>query len=302
MRISVAIDGPAGAGKSTIAKIVGKKFDLMYINTGAMYRAVALMAERKHIKPEEVEKLVKLVDTMEIHFENDDLVLNGINVQEEITMPEISAIVSNYASIPEVRSKLVQLQRNIAEKYNVIMDGRDIGTVVLKDSKCKFFLTASAKERANRRFKELTERGLEVNYDEILNEIEKYKKDIIFFGALDTLENAIKGGRVNPLAGKVMNALNLKVIIRIDEGLVKPIDKARGGVNSIKKALDYVKSHVNDEKEKTIIIAHANCPEKAHKIKSIIEEDSNFKEVLIASIGPIMGTFTAEGAILVAVL
>ena len=138
-------------------------------------------------------------------------------------------------------------------------------------------------------------------YDNI-NEIEKYKKDIIFFGALDTLENAIKGGRVNPLAGKVMNALNLKVIIRIDEGLVKPIDKARGGVNSIKKALDYVKSHVNDEKEKTIIIAHANCPEKAHKIKSIIEEDSNFKEVLIASIGPIMGTFTAEGAILVAVL
>ena len=138
-------------------------------------------------------------------------------------------------------------------------------------------------------------------YDNI-NEIEKYNKDIIFFGALDTLENAIKGGRVNPLAGKVMNALNLKVIIRIDEGLVKPIDKARGGVNSIKKALDYVKSHVNDEKEKTIIIAHANCPEKAHKIKSIIEEDSNFKEVLIASIGPIMGTFTAEGAILVAVL
>ena len=113
---------------------------------------------------------------------------------------------------------------------------------------------------------ELIEQGKTM--DEILNEIEKYKKDIIFFGALDTLENAIKGGRVNP----------------------------------IKKALDYVKSHVNDEKEKTIIIAHANCPEKAHKIKSIIEEDSNFKEVLIASIGPIMGTFTAEGAILVAVL
>ena len=171
MRISVAIDGPAGAGKSTIAKIVGKKFDLMYINTGAMYRAVALMAERKHIKPEEVEKLVKLVDTMEIHFENDDLVLNGINVQEEITMPEISAIVSNYASIPEVRAKLVELQRNMSEKYDVIMDGRDIGTVVLKDSKFKFFLTASAEERANRRYKELTERGLEVNYDEILNEI-----------------------------------------------------------------------------------------------------------------------------------
>ena len=138
--------------------------------------------------------------------------------------------------------------------------------------------------------------------DEIVEAIENLKEKISFYGTLETLENAIKGGRVNPLAGKVMNALNLKVIIRIDEGLVKPIDKARGGVNSIKKALDYVKSHVNDEKEKTIIIAHANCPEKAHKIKSIIEEDSNFKEILIASIGPIMGTFTAEGAILVAVL
>ena len=171
MRISVAIDGPAGAGKSTIAKLVGKKFDLMYINTGAMYRAVALMAERNDVKPEEVEKLVKLVDTMEMHFENDDLILNGVNIQDEITMPEISAIVSNYASIPEVRAKLVELQRKMSEKYNVIMDGRDIGTVVLKDSKFKFFLTASAEERANRRFKELTERGLEVNYDEILSEI-----------------------------------------------------------------------------------------------------------------------------------
>ena len=171
MRISVAIDGPAGAGKSTIAKLVGKKFDLMYINTGAMYRAVALMAERNDVKPEEVEKLVKLVDTMEMHFENDDLILNGVNVQEEITMPEISAIVSNYASIPEVRAKLVELQRKKKKKYDVIMDGRDIGTVVLKDSKFKFFLTASAEERANRRYKELTERGLEVNYDEILSEI-----------------------------------------------------------------------------------------------------------------------------------
>ena len=171
MRISVAIDGPAAAGKSTRAKLVGKKFDLMYINTGAMYRAVALMAERNDVKPEEVEKLVKLVDTMEMHFENDDLILNGVNVQEEITMPEISAIVSNYASIPEVRAKLVELQRNMSEKYDVIMDGRDIGTVVLKDSKFKFFLTASAEERANRRYKELTERGLEVNYDEILSEI-----------------------------------------------------------------------------------------------------------------------------------
>lgn len=171
MRISVAIDGPAGAGKSTIAKLVGKKFDLMYINTGAMYRAVALLAKRNNIDTTNIDALMTMIDNMEMHFENDDLILNGVNVQEEITMPEISAIVSNYASIPEVRAKLVELQRNMSEKYDVIMDGRDIGTVVLKDSKFKFFLTASAEERANRRYKELTERGLEVNYDEILSEI-----------------------------------------------------------------------------------------------------------------------------------
>ena len=173
MRISVAIDGPAGAGKSTIAKLVGKKFDLMYINTGAMYRAVALMAERNDVKPEEVEKLVKLVDTMEMHFENDDLILNGVNVQEEITMPEISAIVSNYASIPEVRAKLVELQRNMSEKYDVIMDGRDIGTVVVPDAGLKIFLTASAKERARRRCLDNEKLGIEANYEVILEEIKK---------------------------------------------------------------------------------------------------------------------------------
>ena len=135
------------------------------------------MAERNDVKPEEVEKLVKLVDTMEMHFENDDLVLNGVNVQEEITMPEISAIVSNYATIPEVRAKLVELQRNMSEKYDVIMDGRDIGTVVLKDSKFKFFLTATPEERARRRFTELVNRGIDVNYDKLLEDI--IKRDYI---------------------------------------------------------------------------------------------------------------------------
>ena len=112
--------------------------------------------------------------------------------------------------------------------------------------------------------------------DEILEEIEKYKKEIIFFGALDTLENAIKGGRVNPLAGKIINALNFKVIIKIDEGLVKPIDKARGGVNSLKKAIEYVKTNVENETEKTVIIGHANCPDKAEKIKSLISDNLTF--------------------------
>ena len=177
MRIAVAIDGPAGAGKSTIAKLVGKKFDLMYINTGAMYRAVALSAKRNNIKTTEIDSLMNMIDKMEMHFENDDLILNGVNIQDEITLPEISEIVSQYASIPEVRSKLVVLQRKMSEKYNVIMDGRDIGTVVLKDSKFKFFLTATPEERARRRFTELVNRGIDVNYDKLLEDI--IKRDYI---------------------------------------------------------------------------------------------------------------------------
>ena len=178
MNYSVAIDGPAGAGKSTIAKLVAKKFDLMYINTGAMYRAVALKATEKNIQPNEVEKLEALIDTMEMEFINDDLYLNGENIQDKITMPSISNIVSNYASVLEVRVKLVDLQRRMAKKFNVIMDGRDIGTVVLKDSKYKIFLTATAEERARRRFDELTARDIECSYDEILKDnIDRDYKD-----------------------------------------------------------------------------------------------------------------------------
>lgn len=171
MNISVAIDGPAGAGKSTIAKLVGKEYNLMYINTGAMYRAVALKAIENSLSPEKVEEICELISTMEMHFENDDLILNGENIQEKITMPNISSAVSAYASIPEVRTMLVKLQRDMSNKFDVIMDGRDIGTVVLKDANFKFFLTASAEERANRRYKELKERNLECSYEQILKDI-----------------------------------------------------------------------------------------------------------------------------------
>ncbi len=142
------------------------------------------------------------------------------------------------------------------------------------------------------------------NMDEILEAVEQMKKDIIFYGTLNTLENAIKGGRVNPIAGKLINALNFKVIIKIDEGLVKPIDKARGEGNSLKKLFTYIKNSVdiNEIESKDIIVGHANCPEKAEKIKKFIEDHYNFEKTFIANIGPIMGTFTAEGAILIAVL
>lgn len=171
MKISVAIDGPAGAGKSTIAKLVAKEFNLMYINTGAMYRAVALKAVENNLKPENISEICNLILNMEMHFENDDLILNGDNIQDKITMPEISAIVSSYASIPEVRKMLVKLQRDMSNKYNVIMDGRDIGTVVLKDSNFKIFLTATPEERAERRYSELINRNIECSYDEILKDI-----------------------------------------------------------------------------------------------------------------------------------
>ncbi|MBI5996269.1 (d)CMP kinase [Clostridium perfringens] len=171
--ITVAIDGPAGAGKSTIAKIIGEKFNLMYINTGSMYRAVTLKALENNISAEEVDKLLVMIDGMDMHFENDELILNGENINSLITMPNISKNVSAYASIREVRERLVNLMRKMALKYSVIMDGRDIGTVVLKDANFKFFLTASPEERANRRYKELMEKGVEVNYDEILQDIIK---------------------------------------------------------------------------------------------------------------------------------
>lgn len=171
MRISVAIDGPAGAGKSTIAKLVAKEFDLMYINTGAMYRAVALKSHENGLGVEKVEEICDLAKSMEMEFVNDDLFLNGVNIQDQITMPEISAIVSAYSSIPEVRKILVKLQRDMSNKFNVIMDGRDIGTVVLKDSPFKFFLTASPEERATRRFKELQNRNIECSYEVILKDI-----------------------------------------------------------------------------------------------------------------------------------
>ncbi len=171
MRLSVAIDGPAGAGKSTIAKIVAKKYNLMYINTGAMYRAVTYKALEKDISPENIEALCELIKDMEMHFENDELYLNGVNINDQLTLPNISKSVSAYASIKEVRVRLVTLQRDMSKRYNVIMDGRDIGTVVLKDASFKFFLTASPEERATRRYEELKAKGLEVQYDSILKEI-----------------------------------------------------------------------------------------------------------------------------------
>ena len=173
MKIAIAIDGPAGAGKSTIAKIIANKFNLMYINTGFMYRAVTLKALRNNISASNIDEICTLIQNTDIYFEGDDLILDGENDSHYLTMPNISKNVSSFASISEIRKKLVKEMQKMAEKYDVIMDGRDIGTVVLKNAKYKFFLTATAEERATRRYDELLKKGLQVSYDEILEDIKK---------------------------------------------------------------------------------------------------------------------------------
>lgn len=138
--------------------------------------------------------------------------------------------------------------------------------------------------------------------DEIVSILEKLKNDVIFYGTLETLENAIKGGRINPLAGKLINALNFKAIIQITEGVVKPIDKARGVNNSLKKVLEYVESNIKNADDKILVIAHAHCEDKASKIKESLEIKYKFKDIIIAEIGPVMGTYTSQGAILISAL
>ncbi|MDS0524538.1 (d)CMP kinase [Clostridium sp. SHJSY1] len=217
MKISVAIDGPAGAGKSTIAKLVAKNFDLMYINTGAMYRAVALKAQEKGLESEDVTEICSLIENMKMRFEKDDLILNDENIQSKITLPEISSIVSAYASIPEVRKMLVKLQREMSKEFDVIMDGRDIGTVVLKESPFKFFLTATPEERATRRYKELKERNIECSYDTILKDIieRDYKDSHREVDPLKKADDAIEvdttGLNIEQVTDKIIEFINLKI-------------------------------------------------------------------------------------------
>ncbi len=171
MRISIAIDGPAGAGKSTIAKKIANKLGIMYINTGLMYRAITLKALEKNISPDDIEGLISLTDSIEMYFENNNIYINGEDLTSQLNTQEINKSVASYAAVPELRERLVELQRSLSNKFDVIMDGRDIGTVVLKNAAFKFYLTATPEERANRRYKELKAKGIEASYDEILIDI-----------------------------------------------------------------------------------------------------------------------------------
>jgi len=169
--LRIAIDGPGGAGKSTIAKLVGDKLGLEYIDTGAMYRAVGLKLNRKGIKPDDLISISNVLEETTIDFVNGKIILDGDDVSDIIRTQEISKFASIYSQIPEVRSKLVDIQRRIAAGKSVIMDGRDIGTNVLTDAELKVFLTADSMVRARRRYEELRSKGVNANLDDIHEEI-----------------------------------------------------------------------------------------------------------------------------------
>ena len=173
--INVAIDGPAGAGKSTVARGAAKELGYIYVDTGALYRTVALAATRNGVL-ESAEKTEQMLKDITVDLAIDDagaqcVYLNGEDVSSLIRTPEISMAASNVSKIPAVRAFLLGLQRDIAAKNNVIMDGRDIATVVLPDAQVKIFLTASPECRAERRYKELLEKGENVKYDDVLADV-----------------------------------------------------------------------------------------------------------------------------------
>lgn len=177
MGYNVAVDGPAGAGKSTIAKLVAKKQGFIYVDTGAMFRALAIHFLNNNILPEEKEKIIEACRdvVVSISYENgaQQVYLNGANVTSELRAEQVGNMASKTSSIPEVRTKLLELQRTLAKEKDVIMDGRDIGTVVLPNADVKIYLTASVETRAKRRYDELKEKGEACNLEAIAKDIKE---------------------------------------------------------------------------------------------------------------------------------
>lgn len=170
-RIVIAVDGPAGAGKSTISKMVANRLNIEYIDTGAMYRAVTLKVIRNGVAIDDEKSLKDMLEKTNIDFVNGKVYLDGEDVSKDIRSIEVSSRVSEVSAVPFVRKKLVELQRKMASEKSVIMDGRDIGTNVLRDANIKIFLTASVDQRAKRRYKELIEKGMKVTFDDVYNDI-----------------------------------------------------------------------------------------------------------------------------------
>lgn len=176
MSTAIAIDGPAGAGKSTIARYAAKQLGFIYVDTGALYRAIGLAAQRRGYAADDKASIVPMLDEISVELAFNEaheqiVLLDKEDVSGLIRTPEISMMASAVSAIPEVRAFLLDLQRDMARSNNVIMDGRDIGTVVLPDAQIKIFLSASPECRARRRYDELIEKGMDVKYEDILNDV-----------------------------------------------------------------------------------------------------------------------------------
>jgi len=178
MPYSIAIDGPAGAGKSTLARQLAEGLGFLYVDTGAIYRTVGLFVEKRNKSCDKPEEVISLLDQMKIRLTHEEdglqhMYLQGEDVTEEIRHNRVSQYASKVSAIPEVRSFLMDMQRTLAKEQDVVMDGRDIGTVVLPDANLKIFLTASAEKRASRRHEELLCKGSKLSYEQVLEEIVK---------------------------------------------------------------------------------------------------------------------------------
>lgn len=174
---SIAIDGPGGAGKSTIARAVAKELGYIYVDTGALYRAIGVYVRRHGVLAGDIEGVTELLPSIHLELRWIEgiqrVFLNGEDVSQVIRLPENSMAASDVSAMPPVRAFLLDLQRDMARKHNVVMDGRDIGTVVLPDARVKIFLTAAPEERARRRCRELEEKGMAADYGQVLEELQQ---------------------------------------------------------------------------------------------------------------------------------
>ena len=213
----VAIDGPAGSGKGTVAKILAHKLNLTYIDTGAMYRAIAYLTLKNNVDIKDEDKIIELAKNSKIEFLNDKVYVNGEDVSSKIRTMEVTRIVSPISSIVKLREILVDLQRNMANGLDVIMEGRDITTVVFPNATYKFYLDASTEERAHRRFKENSLKGMQVTYEEILENIKKrdYNDMHKEVGALTRTKDSIYIDSTNLTIDEVIDKMR-KII---EEGL-----------------------------------------------------------------------------------
>ncbi|SHF13329.1 (d)CMP kinase [Alkalibacter saccharofermentans] len=171
--MKIAVDGPAGAGKSTISKILAKKLGINYLDTGAMYRAATYKTIKESIDPENEEAVVKAVENSDIYFKDNEIYLDGENVKIQIRSPQVNRLVSVISKIDEIRKIMVAKQKKISESSDVIMDGRDIGTVVMPDADYKFYLDASIEIRAKRRFEEMDDKSAMMSFESLKKEIAK---------------------------------------------------------------------------------------------------------------------------------